>query len=168
MKETLKEIPVIIFLIIVGIPLSVLFLPIILVYLVFEFFQKKQFKKRYSNYLLSIEGKKFFCYSNRKNNHHYIEKNIIPNLTADIEPVFLEGKILKSDYIQEYISHMVAAVSDRKGYPYLIKISNGKAIDKSMNNEFYDFKSQNKNPEDLLILINRGFDNLKSIPKLRD
>ena len=168
MKETLKEIPTILFLLIIGILLPVLFLPIILVYLVFDFFQSKRFKKRYNNYLLSIEGKKFFCYTNRKNNHHYIEKNIIPNLSGDIEPVFLEGKILRSKYIQEYISHMAASVSDRKGYPYLIKISNGKAIDKSMNNEFYNFKSQNKNPEDLLTLINSSFDNLKSIPKLRD
>jgi hypothetical protein len=162
MKETLKEIPTILFLLIIGILLPVLFLPIILVYLAFDFFQRKRFKKRYHNYLLSIEGKKFFCYTNRKNNHHYIEKNIISNLSGDFEPVFLEGKILRSKYIQEYISHMAASVSDRKGYPYLIKISNGKAIDKSMNNEFYNFKSQNKNPEDLLILINSSFDNLKS------
>lgn len=126
MKETLKEIPTILFLLIIGILLPVLFLPIILVYLVFDFFHRKRFKKRYHNYLLSIEGKKFFCYTNRKNNHHYIEKNIIPNLIGDIEPIFLEGKILRSKYIQEYISHMVVAVSDRKGYPYLIKIIKGK------------------------------------------
>lgn len=73
----------------------------------------------------------------------------------------MEGKNLKSEYIKEYMSHMLAAVSDRKGFPYLIKISNGKAIDKSMNNEFYNFKNQNKNPEDLIILINKAFNNLK-------
>lgn len=162
MKERLEEIPIIIFLLIIGIPLSILSIPLILIFLIFEFFQKKRFKKRYHNYLLSIEGKKFFCYNTRKNNHHYMEKNIIPNLAGDIEYIFLEGKNLKSEYIQEYISHMLTAVSDRKGFPYLIKISNGKAIDKSMNNEFYNFKSQNKNPEDLLILINSSFDNLKS------
>ncbi|KIQ19474.1 hypothetical protein RT99_15185 [Flavobacterium sp. MEB061] len=162
MEERLKEIPVIIFLIIIGIPLSILFFPVILVYFIFEFFQKKRFKKRYSNYLLSIEGKKFFCYTNRKNNHHYIEKNIIPNLTSDIKPIFLEGKRIKDEDNREYISNMLLNVSDRKGYPYLIKISDGKAIDRSMNHEFHDFKSQNKNPEDLVILINSGFDNLKS------
>ena len=162
MEERLKEIPVIIFLIIIGIPLSILFFPVILVYFIFEFFQKKRFKKRYSNYLLSIEGKKFFCYTNRKNNHHYIEKNIIPNLTSDIKPIFLEGKHIKNEDNREYISNMLLNVSDRKGYPYLIKISDGKAIDRSMNYEFHNFKSQNKNPEDLVILINSGFDNLKS------
>jgi len=161
MKERLEEIPIIIFLLIIGIPLSILFIPLIIVFFVFEFFQKKRFKIRYQNYLLSIEGKKFFCYNTRKNNHHYIEKNIISNLSDDIEYVFLEGKNLKSEYIKEYMSHMLAAVSDRKGFPYLIKISNGKAIDKSMNNEFYNFKNQNKNPEDLIILINKAFNNLK-------
>lgn len=162
MEERLKEIPVILFLIIVGIPLSILFFPIILVYLLFEFFQKKRFKKRYSNYLSSIEGTKFFCYTNRKNNHHYIKKNIIPNLTNDIKPVFLEGKRIKNEDNREYISNMLLNVSDRKGFPYLIKISDGKAIDRSMNLEFHNFKSQNKNPEDLLILINSSFNNLKS------
>ena len=162
MEERLKEIPVIIFLIIIGIPLSILFFPVILVYLIFEFFQKKRFKKRYSNYLLSIEGKKFFCYNNRKNNHHYIQKNIIPHLLNDIEPIFLEGKRIRVEDNREYISYMLLNISERKGFPYLIKISNGKALDRSMNNEFYNFKSQNKNPEDLLILINKSFDNLKS------
>ena len=57
---------------------------------------------------------------------------------------------------------MLLNVSDRKGFPYLIKINNGEALDKSMNTEFHDFKSQNKNPEDLVILINNSFDNLKS------
>ena len=57
MKETLKEIPLIIFLLIIGIPLFILFIPLIIVFLVFEFFQKKRFKNRYQNYLLSIEGK---------------------------------------------------------------------------------------------------------------
>ncbi|KQX15096.1 hypothetical protein [Flavobacterium sp. Root420] len=162
MEERLKEIPVIIFLIIVGIPLSILFFPIILVFSIFEFFQKKRFKNRYRNYLVSIEGKKFFCYNNRKNNHHYIEKNIIPNLRDDIESVFVEGKRIINDDNREYISHMLLNVSDRKGFPYLIKINNGEALDKSMNTEFHDFKSQNKNPEDLVILINNSFDNLKS------
>lgn len=162
MKERLKEIPVIIFLLIIGIPLFILFIPLILIFLVFEFFQKKRFKKRYHNYLLSIEGKNFFCYNTRKNNHHYIEKNIIPNLKDDIESVFVEGKRVRNEDNREYISHMLLNVSERKGFPYLIKISNGKAIDKSINNEFYNFKSQNKNPEDLLILINIVFDNLKS------
>jgi hypothetical protein len=162
MKERLKEISIIIFLLIIGIPLCILFFPIILVYLIFEFFQKKGFKKRYSNYLVSIEGKKFFCYSNRKNNHHYIEKNIIPNLTNDIKPVFPEGKRIRNEDNREYLSYMLLNVSKRKGFPYIIKISNGKALDISMNNEFYNFKSQNKNPEDLIVLINASFENLKS------
>ncbi|WP_291147024.1 hypothetical protein [Flavobacterium sp. UBA7680] len=162
MKERLKEISIIIFLLIIGIPLSILFFPIILVYLIFEFFQKKGFKKRYSNYLVSIEGKKFFCYNNRKNNHHYIEKNIIPNLASDIEPVFLEGKRIRNEDNREYIAHMLLSISERKGFPYLIKIKNGKAVDKSINNEFHNFKSQNKNPEDLIVLINASFENLKS------
>ena len=161
MREKLKEIPVIPFLFIILIPLFVLFIPFIAVVSIFDFFQIKRFKKRYTNYLLSIEGKKFFCYNNRKNNHHYIEKNIIPNL-RDIESIFVESKHIRNDHDKQYISYMLSNVSDRKGSPYLIKISNGKALDKSISNEFHNFKSQNKNPEDLLILINNSFNNLKS------
>ena len=160
--KNLKEIAVVPFLFIIVIPLFILFIPFIAVVSIFDFFQIKRFKKRYSNYLLSIEGKKFFCYNNRKNNHHYIEKNIIPNLKDDIELVFVEGRRIKNEYNREYISHMLFNVSDRKGFPYLIKICNGKAMDESINNQFHNFKSQNKNPEDLSILINNSFDNLKS------
>ncbi|MFH7019020.1 hypothetical protein [Flavobacterium sp. FlaQc-47] len=160
MKDTLKEIPTIIFLLIIGIPLFVLFIPLVILFLIFEFFQKKRFKKRYHHYLLSLEGKKFFCYNTRKNSHHYIEKNIIGNLAQDIEYVFLEGKNLKSEYTRKYISHMLNNISDRKGFPYIIKISNGKASDKSINSEFYNFKNQNKNPDDLITLINKRFDKL--------
>ncbi|PXY44762.1 hypothetical protein [Flavobacterium hydrophilum] len=161
MKETLKEIPLVIFLLIISIPLLILFFPVILVYFIFDYFRKKSFKKKYQDYLLLIEGKKFFCYNTRKNNHHYIEKNIVGKLSKDIEYVFLEGRNLKSELPKEYISHMLFNVSDRKGFPYLIKITNGKAIDKSISSQFYNFKSQNKNPEDLIILINNSFDNLK-------
>lgn len=162
MKEKINEILSITLLFLVGIPLFILFLPVIIFFLIFDYFKIKRFKKKYYNYLLSIEGAKFFCYNNRKNNHHYIEKNIVSRLNEDIEYVFLEGRNLKTEYIKEYISHMLFNVSDRKGFPYLIKISNGKAIDKSINSQFHNFKSKNKNPEDLIFLINDSFNNLHS------
>lgn len=161
MKERLKEITVVLFLLIIGIPLFILFLPFIILFLIFDFFQRKRFKKKYINYLSSIEGKKFFCYNARKNGHHYVEKNIIPKLADDIEYIFMEGKNVKSAYAREYISHMLFAISDRKGFPYLIKINNGKALDMSLNRQFYNFKNQNKNSDDLIILINNNFNKLK-------
>lgn len=162
MKEKINGILIIILLFLVGIPLFILFLPLIIIHSVNHHFKRKHFLKVYNNYLTSIEGTQFFCYNNRKNNHHYIEKNIISKLNEEIEYVFLEGKNLKTKYIKEYISHMLFNVSDRKGFPYLIKISNGKAIDKSINSQFHNFKNQNKNPEDLIVLINKSFNNLKS------
>lgn len=73
----------------------------------------------------------------------------------------MEGKNVKSAYAREYISHMLFAISDRKGFPYLIKINNGKALDMSLNRQFYNFKNQNKNSDDLIILINNNFNKLK-------
>ena len=162
MKELLRKILITLVLIVIGIPLLILFLPFIIIFSIFEHFKQKRFIKEYNNYLLSIEGKKFFFYNNRKNNHHYVEKNIISKLTDDVEYVFLEGKNLKSEFNRKYLSHMLFNVSDRKDFPYLIKINNGKALDKSINSKFYNFKNQNKNPQDLIVLINTSFDNLKS------
>lgn len=166
MKELLRKILITLLLIVIGIPLLILFLPFIIIFSIFEHFKEKRFIKEYNNYLLSIEGKKFFFYNNRKNNHHYVEKNIISKLTDDVEYVFLEGKNLKSEFNRKYLSHMLFNVSDQKGFPYLIKINNGKALDTSINSKFYNFKNQNKNPHDLIVLINASFDNLKSNSKI--
>lgn len=45
MEERLKEITVVLFLLIIGIPLFILFLPFIILFLIFDFFQRKRFKK---------------------------------------------------------------------------------------------------------------------------
>lgn len=162
MKKLLGEILITIILVVIGIPLLMLFLPFIIIFTISQHFKEKRFSKQYNNYLLSLEGKKIFCYNNHKNSHHYIEENIITKLSDDVEYVFLEGKELKSKFNRKYISRMLFNISDRKGFPYLIKISNGKALDKSINSKFNNFKSMNKSPEDLIVLINTSFENLKS------
>ena len=68
----------------------------------------------------------------------------MPTLTPDIKVIYLDGKTPKSDYDQGFISKALYSIKDRKGFPYLLKISDGQLIDKSINNDFYNTMNQNK------------------------
>ena len=68
----------------------------------------------------------------------------MPTLTPDIKVIYLDGKTPKSEYDQGFISKALYSIKDRKGFPYLLKISDGQLIDKSINNDFYNTMNQNK------------------------
>lgn len=121
-------------------PLLILFLP----FMIYGYFDNLVFNRRYKAYLQTIDGTNFFCYNNRTNSKDFIEKNILPTLTPDIKVIYLDGKTPKSDYEQSFISKALYSIKDRKGFPYLLKISNGQLIDKSINNDFYNTMNQNK------------------------
>ncbi|OYU96636.1 MAG: hypothetical protein CFE21_09315 [Bacteroidetes bacterium B1(2017)] len=107
------------------------------------------FNKKYKEFILTHDGANFFCYNNRKNSKDYIEKNILPTLSPDIKVIYLEGRTPKSDYEQSFISKVLYSIKDQKGFPYLLKISEGQVIDKSINHDFYNTMNQNKDLEQL-------------------
>ena len=125
---------------ILFVPLLILFLPIF----IWSYFDNISFNRKYRDYLQTINGTNFFCYNNRTNSKDFIEKNILPTLTPDIKVIYLDGKTPKSDYNQGFISKALYSIQDRNGFPYLLKISEGKLIDKSINNDFYNTMNQNK------------------------
>tara|TARA_B110000046_G_C12754494_1_gene298188 strand:- start:3 stop:500 length:498 start_codon:yes stop_codon:yes gene_type:complete len=143
---------------IIGIPIFILFLPIMIVLYPIHFFQRKRFEKKYSEFLTSNNGKNFFCYNNRKNSKEYIEEQIIPNLTDGIEIVYLNGKKVESEYNVEFISEALYKFKNYSGFPHLMKIQNGKLIDKSINNPFYNVLNLKKDKTELLTKINRFFE----------
>lgn len=129
-----------------------LFLPLIILALLFQIFayhENRAFNQKYTEYLQAISGTNFFCYNNRSASKDFIEKNILPTLSPDIKIIYLDGKIPKSDYDQRFISTALHSIKDRKGFPYLLKVSNGQLVDKSINNEFYNTMNQNKDIEQL-------------------
>ena len=144
--------------VVIGIPVFILILPIIIVLIPIQYFQRKQFEKKYSDFLTEISGKNFFCYNNRKNSRKYIEDEIIPNLKGGIEIVYLNGKKVESEYNAEFISEALYKLKSYSGFPHLMKIRNGKLIDKSINNPFYNVLNLNKPKNDLLTKINRFFE----------
>ena len=123
--------------------------PLIIILFIFNYFASLKSDKKYADFLLTINGMKFFCYNNKKNSKDFIEKNILPALTSDIKVIFLDGKVPISDYDPKFISRILYKIKDRKGFPYLIKVSNGQLIDKSINNDYYNTMNQNKDVEQL-------------------
>jgi len=101
-------------------------------------FNRKKFEKKYAEFLAGNNGGNFFCYNNRKNSKSYIEESIIPNLDNGIEIVYLNGKKIESKYSTEFISEALYKLKSYNRFPNLMKIRNGKLIDKSINNPFYN------------------------------
>ncbi len=99
--------------------------PLVIVLFVLGYLRTIKSEKEYVKFLREIDGTKFFCYNNRKKNKDFIEKNILQTLPSDIKVIYLEGKTPKSDYDQKFISVLLYSIKDRKGFPYLLKISNG-------------------------------------------
>ena len=124
----------------------------------FIIFKESGLKKKYSDFLTENSGKNFFCYNNRKNSKKYIENEIIPNLTDGIEIVYLNGKKVESEYNAEFISEALYKLKNYSRFPHLMKIRNGKLIDKSINNPFYNVLNLNKPKNELLAKINRFFE----------
>jgi len=156
--ETVKKIGIIALIIIIGVPLIIVFLPIFILVYPFLFIERKLFEKKYSSFLHENNGLYFFCYNNRKNSKAYIENEIIPNLTDSIEIVYLNGKKLESEYNNEFIGEALRKLKNYKRFPHLMKIRNGKLIDKSINNPFYNVLNQNKSKKELLNQINTFFE----------
>ncbi len=130
-----------------GVGLYILFAPLIILFLPFiiwSYFDNLAYNRKYKAYLQTINGTNFFCYNNKTNSKDFIEKNILPTLSSDINVIYLDGRTPKSDFEQKYISKTLYNIKDSKGFPYLLKISNGHLIYKSINNDFYNTMNQNK------------------------
>lgn len=135
----------------------ILLLPIFIPMIIYGSIQGYSFRKKYHEYLQSIEGQKIFVYNSRTNSHSYIKQTILPQLPKEVKLVYLNGRIPESNFDRKYISHALYSIKDKKGFPYLIKIKNGKIIDKSINNAFYNTKNQNKDIQLLLNQINQFY-----------
>jgi len=144
--------------VIIGVPIFILFLPFMIILFPIHYIQRKRFEKKYANFLIENNGTNFFCYNNRKKSKEYIEQNIIPNLNGGIEIVYLNGKKVVSKHSVEFISQALYSFKKYNRFPHLMKIRNGKLIDKSINNPFYNVLNLNKPKTELLNQINRFFE----------
>ncbi len=149
---------------IIGMPLFILAIPLIIIFIPIKYLNRKRFEKKYAKFLTENNGKNFFCYNNKKNSKDYIEENIIPNLTDGIEIVYLNGKTVESDYNIEFVSEALYKLKNYNRFPHLMKIRNGKLIDKSINNPFYNILNSNKPKSKFLNQIHTFFKQNDVIP----
>ena len=156
--QKFKNILTIIAIAIVIIPLCILAIPVMLVGIPILHFQRKNFEKKYADFLIENNGKNFFCYNNRRNSKQYLEQSILPNLSEDIDIVYLDGKRIESAYDSKFISEALYGLKHYNKFPHLMKIRNGKLIDTSINNPFYAVLNMNKSKVELLRKINHFFD----------
>jgi hypothetical protein len=148
---------IIVILLLVGLGIFILFSPLIILWNINNNFDERAFNKKYIAFLQEIDGMKFFCYNNNTKSQNYIEGNILPILQRDVQVIFLDGKIPKSDYETKFISRMLYSIRNKKGFPYLLKVSNGQLIDESVNNDFYNTMNQGKDINILSKKINLFF-----------
>ena len=80
----------------------------------------------------------FFCYYTRENSKEHIEQQIIPKLGAGIEIVYLNGQKVTSKHSTEFTSQALYRLKNHNQFPHLMKIRDGKLINKSINNPFYN------------------------------
>ncbi len=133
-------------------------IPFVIIGLPFLFLKRKKLEKKYTEYLGDNGGMNFFCYNNRKNSKAFIENEIIPNLKDGIEIVYLNGKQVESEYNKESLSEALYNLKNYSRFPHLMKIRDGKLIDKSINNLFYNVLNMNKTCADLLDEIHGFFE----------
>jgi len=150
--KSIGQIITVILFIILSIGLVILLSPFLVPFFIYSYFKESVFKTDYRHYLQSIEGKKIFCYNSRTNSNSYIKENILPKLTADTEIVYVNGKDPITKLDKKYISHALYSINNKKGFPYLLKVENGKIIDQSINNEFYNTIHQRK---DITLLVEK-------------
>src|SRR5690606_33926002 len=124
----------------------------------FTYYNRKETEKKYSDFLEQHNGKNFFCYNNRKRSKEFIEEGIIPSLVNNVEIVYLNGRQVESEYPKEFISNALYSLKTYNKFPHLMKIRNGKLIDKSVNNIFYSIMNQHKPKTKLLAEINKFFE----------
>jgi len=125
---------------------SVFFLP-----LSYWFIRLKQIERTYVNAIKKeLNNKNFFCYNNRKSGQSFVEITLSPLLSSEIELIYLDGKILHSSYDKQLIFNLLHHLQNYSKFPHLIKIRNGRVIDQSINNDFFNTLNQDKPIEHLL------------------
>ncbi len=139
------------------IALAVLFSPILLPFILCNQCKSIRFKIKYKEYLKSIDGTNFFCYTNQTNNQEFIEDKIIPALAPDVKIILLEDTADKFEFERKFIAKALTIIKDRKGFPYLLKVSNGQLMNRSINHDFYTLMTQNTGYPELKENINSFF-----------
>ncbi|SDG18640.1 hypothetical protein SAMN05421827_10461 [Pedobacter terrae] len=157
MREKINDFLTIAVIITIAVLFLLFFLPFIMISKINYYFEKKKTDKLYTDYLLKIDGHKFFCYNNKKHAQEFIENQIIPTLPKDVKIIFLDGRTPRSEYTKSFASKILYRIQNQVGFPYLLRVQEGIVLEKSINNELYNSLNQGHDTEPLYEAINKFY-----------
>jgi hypothetical protein len=143
---------------IAGIPILAIYgIYLITIYHI-SYYKRKESTKKYNEFLATIEGTNFFCYNNRKKGFDYIQEEILPQLSPDIKILFVNSRRIEIDeYDFKHLSTALYSFKNYNNFPHLLKIRNGKTVDKSISSEFFNCLNNGARKEVLIEKINAFF-----------
>ena len=136
---------------------AIVVIPFIPFMLLYSYFNDKQFEKEYTAFLARMNGACFFSYNSRKSSVEFARDVIVPELAPSVHIVFVNGKSVEFGDDSKHVSTMLSRIKERNGFPYLLKIEEGKVIDLSVNNQFYSIMMGRKSIMPLLERMNSFF-----------
>lgn len=117
------------------------------VLLIKQYIQTKKLIKEFREILKKHDGQNFFCYNDRKESNIFIEDEVLPYLDKNISIIYLDkNRHLHSKEDKSFVSSALFSIKNKDNFPHLLKIRDGKIIDKSINNTFFNVfnKAQEK------------------------
>lgn len=138
--------------------LLILLLPIILPFLLYLYIRTKIENREFEKYIRSNEGAKFFVYTSRRTSEKYVRENILPFLPSDTRIIYLgdSKKLINLGDDQPFLDQFIYRVRGTPGsYPYVAKITRGKLVSLSINQQLYSAITRNADAEAIKQKIDR-------------
>lgn len=83
-----------------------------------------------------FEGRKFFCYTSRRNGKEKIEREILPFLSPEILVVYMNGRKPKSKVDKNRMVAKILYKLNMIEFPAVVKIENGRPLEQSFKQKF--------------------------------
>lgn len=149
------DILVLVFLVCLAIVLSPLLIPL----LAFLYLKDKLGEFRFNRYSKANNGAKYFAYTNRQTSQKYVEQNILPELSKDIEIMYLgeKGRVNLGDDSKFHDRIVWAMKAVPGGFPYISKVANGNLVTESINNRLYSAITRGAESEQIVVRIKKFF-----------
>jgi hypothetical protein len=121
-------------LVIIALPLL---FPLLIGGVIASWANQSKFKQQYKAFLDAYNNMIFFCYSDRRNKHDWVEDNILPHLDPAIGIIFVKGREPFSDFNKRCVSYMLDNIKS-SGCPAMMRITDGSVYDTSLEYAIQD------------------------------
>ena len=162
MAESVKRTCLYIILIVLVIIALPLLFPLLIGGVIASWVNNMQLKQRYRMFLESNDELVFFCYTDRRNKHDWVEQNILPHLDSALNFIFVEENEPKSDFDPRCIAVMLDNVTNG-GCPNLMRITNGNVLDISLQHDMQSIQDQKLDSSAFVQLIHARLNDLKQV-----